>query len=161
MDSRLCGFPPFYSNHGLAISPGMKKRIRLGQFDFPNPEWLNVSDHAKKLIKGMLNVDPSKRLTIEQVMKNSWIAVSDSHLPTRTTSNKVIFGILLIVHIVMSFSAIHYSPTNPTAYGTSAARRGRDMARSPRRDDKIAGNNACRLRSGKPATHLRISKSMK
>lgn len=73
---RLCGFPPFYSNHGLAISPGMKKRIRLGQFDFPNPEWQNVSDQAKKLIKGMLNVDPAKRLTIDQVMKNTWIAVS-------------------------------------------------------------------------------------
>ncbi len=28
---RLCGFPPFYSNHGLPISPGMKKRIRSGQ----------------------------------------------------------------------------------------------------------------------------------
>ncbi|EGI59630.1 MAP kinase-activated protein kinase 2 [Acromyrmex echinatior] len=37
----LCGFPPFYSNHGLAISPGMKKRIRLGQYDFPSPEWSN------------------------------------------------------------------------------------------------------------------------
>lgn len=73
---RLCGFPPFYSNHGLAISPGMKKRIRLGQFDFPNPEWKNVSDQAKKLIQGMLNVDPTKRLTIDQVMKNQWIAVS-------------------------------------------------------------------------------------
>ncbi|XP_031619893.1 MAP kinase-activated protein kinase 2 [Contarinia nasturtii] len=70
----LCGFPPFYSNHGLAISPGMKKRIRLGQFDFPNPEWQNVSDQAKKLIQGMLNVDPSKRLTIDQVMRNQWIA---------------------------------------------------------------------------------------
>lgn len=40
---RLCGFPPFYSHHGLAISPGMKKRIRAGQYDFPNPEWENVS----------------------------------------------------------------------------------------------------------------------
>ncbi|CAN7988138.1 unnamed protein product, partial [Ixodes hexagonus] len=39
----LCGFPPFYSNHGLAISPGMKKRIRAGQYDFPNPEWKHVS----------------------------------------------------------------------------------------------------------------------
>jgi hypothetical protein len=38
---RLCGFPPFYSNHGLPISPGMKKRIRSGQVSsrktiFPN-----------------------------------------------------------------------------------------------------------------------------
>lgn len=76
---RLCGFPPFYSNHGLAISPGMKKRIRLGQFDFPNPEWQNVSDQAKKLIQGMLNVDPTKRLSIDQVMRNQWIAVSFIH----------------------------------------------------------------------------------
>lgn len=35
----LCGYPPFYSNHGLAISPGMKKRIRAGQYDFPKAEW--------------------------------------------------------------------------------------------------------------------------
>lgn len=52
----------------------MKKRIRTGQYDFPNPEWKNVSQSAKDLIKGMLNVDPSKRLSIEQVMRNKWIA---------------------------------------------------------------------------------------
>ena len=48
---RLCGFPPFYSNHGLPISPGMKKRIRSGQYEFPKPEWTNVSSDAKDLIK--------------------------------------------------------------------------------------------------------------
>ncbi|CAH4036294.1 unnamed protein product [Pieris brassicae] len=69
----LCGFPPFYSNHGLAISPGMKKRIRLGQYDFPEPEWSNVSSDAKNLIRGMLSVDPAKRLTIQQVMASPWI----------------------------------------------------------------------------------------
>lgn len=72
---RLCGFPPFYSNHGLAISPGMKKRIRTGQYTFPNPEWQNVSKDAKELISGMLNIEPTKRLTIEQVITNNWIAV--------------------------------------------------------------------------------------
>ncbi|KAG5338952.1 MAPK2 kinase, partial [Acromyrmex heyeri] len=61
----LCGFPPFYSNHGLAISPGMKKRIRLGQYDFPSPEWSNVSQEAKNLIKGMLCIDPAERLQID------------------------------------------------------------------------------------------------
>ncbi|XP_065349747.1 MAP kinase-activated protein kinase 2 [Cloeon dipterum] len=70
----LCGFPPFYSNHGLAISPGMKKRIRMGQFDFPEPEWKNVSKDAKDLIKGMLCIDPTQRLEIFQVMNNKWIA---------------------------------------------------------------------------------------
>ncbi|XP_037579143.1 MAP kinase-activated protein kinase 2 isoform X2 [Dermacentor silvarum] len=70
----LCGFPPFYSNHGLAISPGMKKRIRAGQYDFPNPEWKNVSQDAKDLIKGLLRTDPTQRLSIEEVLVNKWIA---------------------------------------------------------------------------------------
>jgi serine/threonine protein kinase len=91
----LCGYPPFYSNHGLAISPGMKKRIRAGQYDFPDPEWRHVSRDgkhfiinlyefylinylftAKDLIKGLLKTDPAQRLTIENVMKHNWIAVS-------------------------------------------------------------------------------------
>ncbi|KAL5289798.1 MAPKAPK3 family protein [Megaselia abdita] len=69
----LCGFPPFYSNTGLAISPGMKKRIRTGQYEFPDPEWKNISLSAKDLIRGMLNVNAESRLTIEQVMGNEWI----------------------------------------------------------------------------------------
>ncbi|KAK7073949.1 MAP kinase-activated protein kinase 3 [Halocaridina rubra] len=76
----LCGFPPFYSNHGHAISPGMKKRIRTGQYTFPNPEWANVSHDAKELIKGMLRTDPEERLTIFDVMKNKWI-VQHSEVP--------------------------------------------------------------------------------
>lgn len=70
----LCGYPPFYSNHGLAISPGMKKRIRAGQYDFPEPEWSHVSKDAKDLIRGLLTTDPEKRFTIKQVMKHNWIA---------------------------------------------------------------------------------------
>jgi len=70
----LCGFPPFYSNHGLAISPGMKRRIRAGEYDFPNPEWREVSKEAKELIKDMLKTNPQQRPTIEQVMRHQWIA---------------------------------------------------------------------------------------
>ena len=77
--SDLCGYPPFYSNHGLAISPGMKTRIRTGQYDFPNPEWKDVSQDAKDLIRGMLNTDPVKRLTIDEVMQHRWVAVSPEH----------------------------------------------------------------------------------
>jgi len=70
----LCGFPPFYSNHGLPISPGMKKRIRSGQYEFPKPEWTNVSQDAKELIKGCLKTNPEERLTIDQVIRAQWIA---------------------------------------------------------------------------------------
>jgi len=70
----LCGYPPFYSNHGQPISPGMKKRIRNGQYEFPKAEWSQVSDDAKSLIKSLLNTDPDKRLTIHEVLKHPWIA---------------------------------------------------------------------------------------
>ena len=73
--SSLCGFPPFYSNHGLAISPGMKKRIRAGQYDFPNPEWRDVSNDAKEVIRGLLNTDPVQRFDIERIMRNQWVSV--------------------------------------------------------------------------------------
>lgn len=86
----LCGFPPFYSNHGLAISPGMKNRIKTGQFTFPNPEWQNVSDAAKDLINGMLMVDPAKRLTIREVMENRWIAQYTTVPQTPLHTNKVL-----------------------------------------------------------------------
>lgn len=69
----LCGYPPFYSNRGAAISPGMKKRIRQGQYGFPDAEWKNVSSQAKELIQGLLKTDPSQRFTITQVMKHPWI----------------------------------------------------------------------------------------
>ncbi|XP_043280036.1 MAP kinase-activated protein kinase 2 isoform X1 [Venturia canescens] len=86
----LCGFPPFYSNHGLAISPGMKKRIRLGQYDFPSPEWSNVSTEARDLIKGMLCTDPAKRLQIEEVMRNKWIAQHTEVPPTPLHTGRVL-----------------------------------------------------------------------
>lgn len=55
----------------------MKKRIRTGQYTFPNPEWANVSQDAKELIKGMLRTDPEERFTIFDIMKNKWIVVRD------------------------------------------------------------------------------------
>jgi len=70
----LCGFPPFFSTQGLPMSPGMKKRIRLGQFDFPKPEWSEVSDEAKDLIRGCLKTNPQERLTIDQVIGTKWIS---------------------------------------------------------------------------------------
>nr|XP_055039715.1 MAP kinase-activated protein kinase 3 [Misgurnus anguillicaudatus] len=69
----LCGFPPFYSNTGQAISPGMKRRIRMGQYEFPNPEWAEVSEEAKQLINQLLKTDPNERMTINQFMNHPWI----------------------------------------------------------------------------------------
>ncbi|KAM6977964.1 MAP kinase-activated protein kinase 2-like [Aplochiton taeniatus] len=72
----LCGYPPFYSNHGLAISPGMKRRIRNGQYEFPNPEWSDVSEEAKQLIRHLLKTEPSQRMSITEFIYHPWINTS-------------------------------------------------------------------------------------
>ncbi|KAM9800144.1 MAP kinase-activated protein kinase 2-like isoform 1-T1 [Syngnathus typhle] len=59
-----------------AISPGMKQRIRLGQYKFPNPEWADVSEEAKQLIIQLLKTDPNERMTIGQFMSHPWISQS-------------------------------------------------------------------------------------
>jgi len=86
----LCGFPPFYSNHGLPISPGMKKRIRSGQYEFPKPEWTNVSSDAKDLIKGCLKTNPEERHTIDEVIKNKWISQYNAVPPTPLLTSDVL-----------------------------------------------------------------------
>jgi serine/threonine protein kinase len=71
-----CGYPPFRSKRGdSSLSPGMGSRIVLGQLSFEGPNWTNVSQDAKDLISGMLQIVPSKRLTIENIMKSNWIQV--------------------------------------------------------------------------------------
>ena len=92
----LCGYPPFYSNTGMPISPGMKKRIRQGNFrfiktqsfyvvsgeyTFPADDWNNVSTTAKDLIKSMLTVDVDQRIDINIFMRSPWIAAT-SEVPT-------------------------------------------------------------------------------
>jgi len=81
----LCGFPPFYSNHGLANSPGMRRRIREGNYEFPRPEWSGISEDAKDLVRGMLKTDPKERLTIDGVIGKKWIA--QYHVVSQTPLN--------------------------------------------------------------------------
>merc|ERR1719319_700852 len=84
----LCGQPPFYSRHGKAISPGMKKRIRTGDYDFAQSQWKHVSKDAKNLIKGCLSTDRNARLTIDGVIESQWVSsyASVPHTPLVTSA---------------------------------------------------------------------------
>jgi len=65
----LCGFPPFY---GDAIHDVFEK-IMKADFDFPDPYWTDVSPAAKDLIKKLLVVEPSERLSAKQCLEVPWI----------------------------------------------------------------------------------------
>lgn len=38
-------------------------------------QWLNISNYAKDLVSRMLEVDPEKRITVEEALQHPWIKV--------------------------------------------------------------------------------------
>ena len=47
--------------------------IKTCNYEFPSPFWDDVSETAKDLIRAILVVDPSKRLTAEEILSHPWI----------------------------------------------------------------------------------------
>ncbi|KAK7097134.1 hypothetical protein V1264_004153 [Littorina saxatilis] len=68
----LCGFPPFVSQ--TDNQDELFDLIMAGQLEFPSPFWDHISDAVKDLILGMLEVDPEKRLTAEEILLHPWVA---------------------------------------------------------------------------------------
>mmetsp|Transcript_451 Transcript_451/g.416 ORF Transcript_451/g.416 Transcript_451/m.416 type:complete len:179 (-) Transcript_451:150-686(-) len=54
----LCGYPPFYGKNDMEIL----KSVKAQKYDFDGPEWKEISELAKDLIRKML-VPSEKRLT--------------------------------------------------------------------------------------------------
>ena len=73
MYTLLCGYPPFYEENNTLLF----KMIEAGKYQFDSPYWDDVSDNAKNLIDQLLQVNPKKRLTAEQLLAHPWI-VGDS-----------------------------------------------------------------------------------
>ncbi|XP_077396373.1 serine/threonine-protein kinase DCLK1-like [Festucalex cinctus] len=67
----LCGFPPFNCNGD--DQDVLFQEILKAELAFPSPHWDSVSDSAKALISGMLQVDVDQRLSAAQVLEHPWV----------------------------------------------------------------------------------------
>jgi calcium-dependent protein kinase len=65
----LVGFPPFDGETDEEI----EANVRCGEYTFDTEEWVGVSDDAKNLVRNLLQMDPNKRYTAEQSLKDIWI----------------------------------------------------------------------------------------
>ena len=72
----LGGYPPFIEQNQRELF----RRIRKGQYEFHPEYWGQVSDDAKALIRSLLTVDPAKRSTAVDAIKNKWIRGDDEEL---------------------------------------------------------------------------------
>ncbi|CAL5357997.1 hypothetical protein CsSME_00047716 [Camellia sinensis var. sinensis] len=65
----LCGVPPFWAE----TEQGVAQAIIRSAIDFKRDPWPKVSDNAKDLVKRMLDPDPKKRLTAQEVLEHTWL----------------------------------------------------------------------------------------
>ena len=76
----LCGYPPFYGDSDAEIFDS----VRTGKFDFPSPEWDDISVTAKEFVRYLLQKDPRERYatTIELSIWLQMELIFSMHRPT-------------------------------------------------------------------------------
>ena len=73
----MCGYPPFNG----ANNDQTHQRVLRGRYYFPAEDWKDVSIEAMDFIHRMLQMDPRKRMTVEQALNHPWIV---KHVNTNT-----------------------------------------------------------------------------
>ncbi|XP_047970124.1 calcium and calcium/calmodulin-dependent serine/threonine-protein kinase-like [Salvia hispanica] len=65
----LSGYPPF-----IAQTHRQKQQMILsGQLNFYEKTWKNISSSVKHLITSLLNVDPNRRPTAQEILEHPWV----------------------------------------------------------------------------------------
>ncbi|CAN6322974.1 unnamed protein product [Urochloa humidicola] len=65
----LCGVPPFWAE----TEQGVARAILRGSLDLQREPWPRISEGAKSLVRQMLQMDPKKRPTAQQVLEHPWV----------------------------------------------------------------------------------------
>mmetsp|Transcript_8930 Transcript_8930/g.16720 ORF Transcript_8930/g.16720 Transcript_8930/m.16720 type:complete len:491 (+) Transcript_8930:87-1559(+) len=65
----LCGYPPFYGDKDEDIL----RRVRRGDFEFPSPDWDEISAPGKDIIEKMLTMVPEDRPTAGEILEHRWL----------------------------------------------------------------------------------------
>ncbi|KAL5275428.1 PHKG1 family protein [Megaselia abdita] len=66
MFTLLVGCPPFWHRKQMV----MLRNIMEGKYSFTSPEWIDISEDPKDLIRKCLVVDPSKRINVFDALKH-------------------------------------------------------------------------------------------
>jgi calcium/calmodulin-dependent protein kinase I len=100
----LSGRLPFYGRNDMECL----RRIANGEYSFPDREWKDISEHAISLVKSLLQVNPTKRLTARAALQHRWLATPEhnSHIllsnnlrdlhSSRRKFKKAVMGILTV-----------------------------------------------------------------
>lgn len=81
----LGGYPPFHHDNQRELF----KKIMRGAYEFHPDYWGSVSQDAKNLIRGLLNIDPHERLTVEQALAHPWLNKAGAELAAHNLNDNL------------------------------------------------------------------------
>ncbi|XP_056349478.1 ribosomal protein S6 kinase alpha-5 isoform X2 [Oenanthe melanoleuca] len=108
----LSGQVPFQSqDRSLTCTSALEimKKIKKGEFSFEGEAWKNVSEEAKELIRGLLTVDPNKRIKMSSLRYNEWLQDGSqlSSNPLMTPDNLGSSGAAVHTYVKATFHAFN------------------------------------------------------
>ncbi|CAL8076079.1 unnamed protein product [Calicophoron daubneyi] len=107
----LSGFAPFWNDDREKLI----QQVRNGVVAYPPNIWDSVSPNARSLVERMLVVNPFRRITAADALKDPWISLREVHVPTthrpQTQYNLQLFNarrklktVMLVAQAAMNFA---------------------------------------------------------
>lgn len=105
MFTLLVGCPPFWHRKQMV----MLRNIMEGKYSFTSPEWADISEDPKDLIRKCLVVDPSKRITVIEALKHPFFNTVLRKQSQFNARKKFQFAILCI-RAMVRIKRLRYTP---------------------------------------------------
>ncbi|XP_029174495.1 phosphorylase b kinase gamma catalytic chain, skeletal muscle/heart isoform-like isoform X2 [Nylanderia fulva] len=105
MFTLLVGCPPFWHRKQMV----MLRNIMEGKYSFTSPEWADITEAPKDLIRKLLVVDPKKRSTIKEALEHSFFHTVE--LKAKSFNARKRFQLAIIcVRAVIRIKRLHITP---------------------------------------------------
>ncbi|XP_061395374.1 phosphorylase b kinase gamma catalytic chain, skeletal muscle/heart isoform isoform X2 [Musca vetustissima] len=96
MFTLLVGCPPFWHRKQMV----MLRNIMEGKYSFTSPEWADISEDPKDLIRKCLVVDPAQRITVQEVLQHPFFNQMLRKQSRFNARKKFQFAILVIRAVI-------------------------------------------------------------
>ncbi|XP_033357621.1 phosphorylase b kinase gamma catalytic chain, skeletal muscle/heart isoform isoform X2 [Bombus vosnesenskii] len=105
MFTLLVGCPPFWHRKQMV----MLRNIMEGKYSFTSPEWADITEAPKDLIRKLLVVDPKKRISIKEALEHPFFHTMELKAKSFNARKKFQLAIIC-VRAVVRIKRLHSTP---------------------------------------------------
>lgn len=105
MYTLMVGCPPFWHRKQMV----MLRNIMEGKYSFSSPEWADISDAPKDLIRKLLVVDPKQRISIKDALSHPFFQAVKLQ-QTKFNARRKFQWVILVVRSTIRIQRLRYTP---------------------------------------------------